>query len=110
MSEDMKKIIAFLESDDYKTAQKLAEKSIKEMVEMQNKAEKWDKLIAEDPDATIILGDQLMAACEELDELRTKIEAINTILEKYLLVNNSIIIERIFEVLEPSLDNQEKRS
>ena len=47
--------------------------------ELKEKAEKWDRLVAEDPDASIILGDQLMMACEELDELRTKLEAIRTL-------------------------------
>jgi len=44
MKEELEQMIKFLESDDYKRAQEIAKKSIKEMVEIQDKAEKFDQM------------------------------------------------------------------
>ena len=45
--------------------------------EMQNDARKYRLLQEDDPDASIVISDELNEACLELDECRQKLEAID---------------------------------
>ena len=121
----MSKVEDFMNTDTFKKAEEISKRSITEMVEMQEKAEKWDKLLAEDPDATIILADQLNEACFELDELRTKLEEITKLVHKqedkincdpesYLDLDKAFdelvpLLRNLSEILKASINNQEKR-
>ena len=109
MSEDMKKIMAFLESDDYKTAQKLAEKSIKEMVEMQDKAEKWDKYTFNGQNIT----PEIIEAVEEAQKAISSIRKTLALWAGYEYPDYPILkieIRKLIKEISASLNNQEVRT
>ena len=90
------------ERQDTLTIMAMVEKITKieaENQRLREKAEKWDRLEVEDPDATIILADQLNEACLELDELRQRLEAIREILNKNRRFVEMQWFKEILEVL-----------
>jgi len=77
MNEEIKMMIKFLESDDYKRAQEISRKSIKEMVALQDKALKYDRLepilfeMIEDFRNDKSLGSYEITLCEQVESIIT---------------------------------------
>jgi len=67
------------------------------------KAETWDRLVSEDPDASIILGDELNEACFELDELRTNLETVQKIVKAEL--NRPGLLSDLYWTHNEALEN-----
>jgi len=67
--------------------------------ELIEKSEKWDRLQAEDPDATVILVDLLNDTLYDLDDERTKLEAIEKMVNDELYPALLKVI-RVKEILD----------
>ena len=68
--------------------------------EMQNDARKYRLLQEDDPDASIVISDELNEACLELDELRQKLEAIRGLVVAVKTCLSSIVLNPAYENAE----------
>ena len=82
MKEELEQMIKFLESEDYKRAQEISKKSIKEMVALQDKAMKYDRLepilfeMIEDFRNDKSLGSYEITLCEQVESIITSVKRI----------------------------------
>ena len=60
--------------------------------EMQNDARKYRLLQEDDPDASIVISDELNEACLELDELRQKLEAVRELFNNPPYGYNELVV------------------